>query len=331
MSLASCRSSSLVERRGRYGYELGREVPKESYSLRLGAAILEARGEHAEAEAAYLEALEADPESDEAHAGWIRMGCARLHAAVSRRAGERSESREDLVEQRFEASPKGPSSVRARGECAFLWGDLVQAKHYAWAALALAPLDARATELLIRLARTEGHETDVARLEMALHLTLEGAPRAKPERFLESEEAEAERARLAYRKAAARGDVEGALQHAARIATRSELALRLWVLGYRDSARTLAEQILRLDPANGDASLLLLLASASSSPNAQLRSLSHWGFLVLSIELGRTESEALAQEFWRKTEPLRSAQSASIAAFREDPLVVELMGRWKIE
>ncbi len=343
--LAGCSSTpSSVDRVHDGRVWRGRYIHSFSYALYARGVHLEAQGHLREAEAAYLEAANHDPQSGSA---WARIGAVRClrgdeDAAVEAFAeGWRTDNDRTLL-------------LLERGRCALRAEDFEAALRDGRAAVARSPRSIEASLLTIDALQGLRRDEEATRWLDALaafapgarHVHAQRASHAQARGDVSRERRARERGlaviswetlehpiddpEVEVRGAAAidaalqRGDLELAVRRAALLGMRgAEVALRAVALGRPELARRQAEVVLAADPdeANGRVALYLadeLLGSAARTPpqggqrgappssGAPLRSSDalHPLAVMLFGELLDRRVGPLAGELWREAHPL---------------------------
>jgi tetratricopeptide (TPR) repeat protein len=258
----------------------GRPIPALSYAWYARGAHLEARGQLEQAEAAYVEAAQLDPESG---ALWARVGALRcLRGATGTTSA---------FKRAWETNNDRTAVLVARGQCALRSRRPADAEADGRAAVARAPRSIDANLLVVDALVAQGKEDEGVRWLDALAAYLPGARRVQTRRIAEarlrndtSRERRARelhapplhvelidappsdpeldaRGRAALDAALALEDVERALRRGTTLGLRpAELALRAIALGRPALAEELARFVLAADPADAEARIALLAA-----------------------------------------------------------------------
>lgn len=256
----------------------GRPVPSGAYAAYLTAASLEQQGKNSAALAAYRTALSYDDDSVE-----IRTRIANLVCQTN--FEEADEAFTDAISRDAHYEP----AWRAWARCALSRKRPSQALHLAWQALGAAPEEFAATDVLAQVLEARGEVGEAQHILVGYAATFEYDPRAwkRLAKFAQDHglTAWAEEASLRYRSlrlAAGRPYIDldsarlqleltrelraGDLGKARALAVEARInpttvAVIAAELGLWATALSQAELVLAVDPADGDARLVLFVAS----------------------------------------------------------------------
>lgn len=241
VGLQACQTQATVTRRKGAVEERGRVISPDAYASFARGIVLERRGAHRQAEAAYRGVLHIDPKSGAAWAALVRVVCrdsASSASALARRA-ERHADRPAL-------------SFVSLGEC-LLEGDAPRAEELAHEALSHEP-ELDSARSLLRDARRLLRDADLTQRAE------DGGEGSRPP------VSHGVSALDAVDAALMRGDLEAAQLRATGRLFSGELALRAWALGQDELARKQTQFALRLQPADADACLTLQLLKEETDP-----------------------------------------------------------------
>lgn len=254
--LLGCAGSRPVQRVNDGQVREGRFISHQSYAAYARAAALEAAGKLSQAEAAYTEALESDPQSPEI---WIRIGSVRCKRSAPF-AGEAFDHAEALAHNTA-------ALWQARAECALKEGKTDAALTAARRALALDPERPENTQLVCNALLRAGKTGEARRHLDAFLVANPGfapASRWLAELFgsPQTDDARAREALSKLDELLLAQDFSKAMRHAQDLGLGySELTARALALGQRAWARERADLALAANPHDIDARVLALVAA----------------------------------------------------------------------
>lgn len=249
-----CAAGQDIERRRGARVERGREVPEVAYAWYARGTYLEREGDLELARIAYEHAIDADPKSG---AAWAGLG--RVHCHFDRALAEAT-----LARGLRRASEHVPLLL-AQAECLLGWGEPEKAVTSAESALHLDPLYPQASDVLGRALEAAGKQEEAGRVRAGAKLYFEPSVALAVPAGARSTDTESF-SLAAVDEALGREDLSRARTLALELMSPAELALRALALEKPALAREQALLVVRADPLDVTAGVVLTLLEPFEVP-----------------------------------------------------------------
>lgn len=296
---SGCATSSTVERRRDGEVFESRVISSSAYAWFAQGVRLEKEGRLADARTSYEETLARDPASGAAWAALARLDCT-----------ERRTIADDTFERGLERADERLPLLLERSRCELRRGEPEKARLSADAAVRLVPSEEDATNAAVAARLAQGKVEEARALRVAFELFEDGSVRTPLELLLPSPSLEEKEQRARADADLATASLDAIRASAAGFYSPGQIALRLSALDRHAEALEQARFVLRLDPSDADAQLVLLITptiadTSAGAPREKPDELgvkspserSPLAWLLVGRHLARTIAPSVGREF----------------------------------